>query len=377
MSLSVTCLTDPAAFASLHDEWAALDARTWPQAPFTSPDWNALWWQYMRRNGVGMRDELRLYVLRRPDGSLAGVAPMMRTSIPGKGPMRLGELQFIGADANMTEVRGPVSAPEDHLEVVTALGCELMRHPGEWDWVRWSGLRGDPASLASALGVSMERPVSLHYLLLQLKPTWEEFRSALPRNIKESLRKSYNAPKRDGVAMEFRVIERGQQAQRGLERFFELHRMRASHDTAVTHSDVFASSQARDFLRAFAKVEAAAGRLRIFELLIGAVVVATRVGFTRGACLYLYYSGYDPALAQYGVMTRAVAEALMWAIAKGYTAVNLSTGRDVSKTRWRPGEVAMAGAVQVAATLRSRLGYQATLLARKAFGSALRMPVTA
>jgi CelD/BcsL family acetyltransferase involved in cellulose biosynthesis len=284
MSLTVTCLADLTAFALLRDEWVKLDARTSPRAPFTSPDWKALWWQTMRRKSRGLLDQLRVFVLRRPDGSLAGVAPMMLTSIPAKGPLRLGELQFIGADANMTEVRGVVCAPEDHAAVIAALGHEVMRRAGEWDGVRWSGLRCDPTHLAAAVGSTLQATANLPCMVLQLKPRWEEFRAALPRNIKESLRKCYNAPKRDGIEMTFRIVEQELAVQPALERFFELHR-----------------------LRALARVEADAGRLRIFEMRIGDTTVASRVGFTRGDCLYLYYSGYEPAFAQYAIMTRAVA----------------------------------------------------------------------
>jgi CelD/BcsL family acetyltransferase involved in cellulose biosynthesis len=319
----------------------------------------------MRRERGGMRDQLRMFVLRRPDGSLAGIAPMMLTSIPARGPLRLGELQFIGADANMTEIRGPVCAPEEQLEVMTALGREVMRRSDEWNWVRWSGLQGDHRALAAALGVAMEHPAPNMYMVLQLKPTWKDFRTALPRNIKESLRKCYNAPKREGIEMDFRVIDRGPEVQTAIDRFLELHGMRASHTGGVAHPDVFPSIQARSFLHAFARAEADARRLRIFQLVVENVVVATRIGFTRGDCLYLYYSGYDPTLAKYGVMTRVVAEAIMWAIANGFAVVNLSTGRDVSKTRWRPQEVPLAEAVQIAPGMCSRLGFHATSLARK------------
>jgi len=55
-----------------------------------------------------------------------------------------------------------------------------------------------------------------------------------------------------------------------------------------------------------------------------------------GDALYLYYSGYDPAFGDYSVMTTTVAEAIKYAIEHGFRRVNLSTGSDVSKTRWNP-----------------------------------------
>jgi CelD/BcsL family acetyltransferase involved in cellulose biosynthesis len=74
-----------------------------------------------------------------------------------------------------------------------------------------------------------------------------------------------------------------------------------------------------------------------------------------GGSLYLYYSGYDQAFAQYSVMTTTVAEAIKYAIAQGMKAVNLSTGNDVSKARWNPVEVAMRQALLVSPSRRGEL----------------------
>ena len=93
-------------------------------------------------------------------------------------------------------------------------------------------------------------------------------------------------------------------------------------------------------------------------------MVATRVGFVVGDSLYLYYSGYDPAWARFGVMTTTLAEAIKYAIGRGMATVNLSPGTDVSKTRWGPRAIELGSAVQVARSLKSRLAYQLYLRAR-------------
>jgi CelD/BcsL family acetyltransferase involved in cellulose biosynthesis len=85
--------------------------------------------------------------------------------------------------------------------------------------------------------------------------------------------------------------------------------------------------------------------------------VAARIGFVVGNSLYLYYSGFDPAWGKYGVMTTALAESIKHAIAEGLATVNLSTGTDVSKTRWGPRTVSFGEAVQVARSLKSQLAY--------------------
>lgn len=77
----------------------------------------------------------------------------------------------------------------------------------------------------------------------------------------------------------------------------------------------------------------------MFELRVAGEVVASRVGFATGEAIYLYYSGYDPQWGRYGVMTTTLAEIVCYAIGCGLASLNLSTGDDVSKTRWRPDRI--------------------------------------
>jgi CelD/BcsL family acetyltransferase involved in cellulose biosynthesis len=375
LSLVVTGHADTAAFARLRPEWAALAALTSPRTPFTTPEWNELWWRHMRRASGGLRDELRLYELRDAAGRLVGMAPMMLTSIPGRGPARLRELQFLGADPNMTEIRGPVCAPADHAAVVAALQAFLHSRAADWDWIRWAGLRGGPGLLAASPGRGFVDQREVPDLLLQLGSSWDEFRAALPRNIKESLRKCYNAPERAGLKLGLGVATGVAETPAAIERFIELHNSRAQSDARVAHADVFSSTAARAFLHDFALAMAREGTLRVFQLTIDGQIVASRVGFLYERELYLYYSGYDTAWGKYSVMTTVVAEALKWAIQNRVPLANLSTGRDVSKTRWRPRELLHSEVVELGSGAKARLGYRLLQMLRGR-GKAGHGPVT-
>jgi CelD/BcsL family acetyltransferase involved in cellulose biosynthesis len=46
-----------------------------------------------------------------------------------------------------------------------------------------------------------------------------------------------------------------------------------------------------------------------------------------------------------------------WALAHGVERVNLSTGRDQSKLRWKPREVLFGSAVQISPTWRARTAF--------------------
>ena len=175
--------------------------------------------------------------------------------------------------------------------------------------------------------------------ILQLKGTWEEFKAGLPRNIKESIRKCYNAPKRDGLTFEFNVASQQGDVKPALSAFFELHRARAKMPGSVMHRDNFSLPRNQQFLLEVCERFARRDALRIFQIRHKDRVIATRIGFILGDSLYLYYSGYDPEYKDYSVMTTVVVEAMKYAIAQGFRTLNLSTGRDVSKTRWAPTEV--------------------------------------
>jgi CelD/BcsL family acetyltransferase involved in cellulose biosynthesis len=194
---------------------------------------------------------------------------------------------------------------------------------------------------------------------LSLPATWDEFRAGLGRNIKESLRKCYNSLKRDNHAFDFRVLSSPADVAAGVERFFELHTARASLEGTVDHRDVFGHHQSQSFLRLCARAAGEAGELRVFQLVIADKVVATRLGFLLGKQLYLYFSGFDPAWAPYSVMTTTVAESIKWAIEQKLELVNLSPGRDVSKTRWGPQEMLLHEAYLPSQSIRGKLVHHA------------------
>jgi CelD/BcsL family acetyltransferase involved in cellulose biosynthesis len=325
-------------FAAIGDEWDQLDEAIFPRTPFTSRLWNTLWWKHFRRHGLAVRDEFRGYVIRDQNDELIAVAPMMLTLRPAVGPLQSRELQFFGADPNLTEIRGLVCRAQHSLAAATALLDMLHRECSEWSWACISGVRDAPANgqrQAPALALQWTRHVPDYFL--RLGPPWDEFKSRLPRNTKESLRKCYNSLRRDGVAFEFEVVRSHAQCDAALSEFFRLHAQRSACDAAsVRHQDVFRGQRAQAFMRDFAAHMARGNQLRIFQMRIGGKVVGSRVGFQLGSEIYLYYSGYDCAWRKYSLMTTVVAEAIQWCLRHDISIVNLSTGTDPSKTRWRP-----------------------------------------
>jgi CelD/BcsL family acetyltransferase involved in cellulose biosynthesis len=359
MSLRIERLASPKALEALVPEWELLDASLSPRTPFTSPLWNILWWKHFGEKRPMLHDVFFAHVVRDASGNLVSVAPMVVTHRPAVSPALVRVLQFFGADSNITEIRGLACRAEHQDEVTQALKAHFLTFRNEWDWLHWSGLRhSEPECLPQVQREKLIPGLDVLDYYLDLPRSWEELRSRLPRNIKESLRKCSNSLKRDGHSFVFRAVDQPSAAQEALERFFALHKARADVRGTIPHRNKFRTARNRAFLIEYAHRIAERDGLRVFQLEISGVVLATRLGFVLGNEVYLFCSGYDPRWGKYGVMTTLLAESIKWAIERGFTRVNLSTGNDVSKTRWRPTEIIFHDAMQICPTLRGRIAFK-------------------
>lgn len=354
--LTIETITDPAQLMAVAPEWERLDASVSPRLPFTTPLWCLTWWRHHRRDGFGATDHLRVFLLRGRNGELAGVAPMFLTHRPGRGPIRTRELQFFGADPYVTEWRGPICRPEMSGAVLQALSAHIEAR-AECDWVQWRGLRTSGGLAGWGRPLQPHDKLAVTNYFLRVPDSWEGFRRQLSRNIKESLRKCYNSLARDNHRFELRLARTAAEAPEALDRFFELHGTRAKSADMINHPNVFEDERERRFLRDYCGKMAEAGGLAIFQLVIEGQVVASRIGFVLGEEVYLYFSGYEVAWSKYSIMTTTVSEAIKWAIEHKFKIVNLSTGSDVSKTRWRPEQIDYHGGFTVAASPVSRLSF--------------------
>jgi CelD/BcsL family acetyltransferase involved in cellulose biosynthesis len=333
----VQVLTDIAAIEKLIPEWEQLSARLRPWTPFTTPAWLMTWWTRFRRDTTFSRDELRFYTVRDDAGALIGICPMMLTSRPGQGPFRLRELQFLGADPYVTELRGPICSQENAVLVTEAFLAHFQASPTA-DWIQCQGFP-ETESFKDRFGFIPDVRLDSVDYYLTLPDTWEDLKKSLPRNIKESIRKCYNSLARDDHSFELRIVQKPDEIERALDTFFDLHARRADLSGTVQHRDIFAEPSSQEFLRDYCALYAGQGGVAIFQLVIDKKVVATRIGFLGGEDVYLYFSGYDPEWRQHSVMTTTLVEIIKWAISSRIRICNLSSGTDVSKTRWRPQHV--------------------------------------
>ena len=339
----------------LEPEWRELLGRMGADLPFLWPEWTITWWECFRQERSAVRDSLHVKTVRGERGELLAIVPLMLTERPGVGPARARAMGFLGADRYVTEQRAPIVDPACQREVAEALARDLHARNG-WDWIPWEGLDRE-GEFAAALGrdLNLRWDDSQPANILRLAPSWEEFRGGLKHNIKESLRHCYNSLKRANLVPRLEVAVSPEEILPALEVFFGLHTARSLQSNGQAHPDRFSIGTVRQFLERVCLRFAEQRMTRVFVLRVGETPVASRVGFMLPGCLYLYYSGFDPAWGKYSVATTVVAEALRYAIESGCSTAHLSMGADVSKSRWGPEMPTFHRAVWVRPQLYSRL----------------------
>ncbi len=333
--------------------------------PFALHEWHFAWCRNFLNYDPRVHDAPFFCVLRNAADECIAILPFI-ISRRRVGPIDIVTVNLLGADPAITELRGPIIHPG--CEYVTARAVRRrLAAIGDWDWIHWSGI-------SPAFAAALEIEGALHWqpalpdFVLDIPPTWEEFRLGLKRNIRESLRHCYNSLKRNHHRYELRVIQDPAGIREGVDRFLELHIMRAGLKNAEKHPNRFASKASRDFLYEVCERLAPSGTVRLFQLRVDSQIVAMRIGFVVNDSLYLYYSGFDPAWARYSVMTTTMAEAIKYAIAQRFRTVNLSPTKDIAKTRWGPRQIDFQSAYQLSGRLRSRLVRAAYLRARSGVG---------
>jgi CelD/BcsL family acetyltransferase involved in cellulose biosynthesis len=338
--------------------------------PFARQEWHLAWCEHFLNKNPRIDDEPLFCVVRNARSECVALIPFI-LSHRRIGPLRLGTVDLIGGDPSLTEIRNPMVQPGYERSTVAAVH-ETLSQLRAWDWVLWSGIGAELAAAMESEIVPAWNKLT-HDYVLDLPPSWDEFRAGLKRNIRESLRHCYNSLRRDGHAFEFTVARAPHEIRPALERFLALHAARASSPLGPKHPNWFATAPLQTFLYDVCERLAAADAVRVFQLCLGGEVVAARIGFAIDDSIYLYYSGFDPAWSRYSVMTTLVAEIFRYAISQGVQTVNLSLTGEQSKLRWGPRLVVLHSAFVHREALRSRIACRAYQVALSGNGVSARL----
>lgn len=333
--LVATCHHGLEAFLRLELEWRALVERSRTTNPFLSWEWVSEW----GRSFWGVH--LVTVVVETSSGPVA-IAPFHEyEGLPAPG-LRAPSLELMGPRRRryrqMFELAEALVDP-DHAVPALAMVVDRLCAEGRWSWLE-VGAWGEGAGWwQEAIGAAEAQVTAAlegrrDVLVMDLGRTWEELRGQLRRNVKESIRRAYNAPARDGIRLVYSEHRSVAGLDPVLDDLFALHSARAVAGRGVAHPDYFSDPAIRGFVRRLAHRLAEADRLSLGIVEQDGRRVAVRFHMEMHGVLYLYHSGFDPELWRYSVATLATVEAIKAAIARGLHSVNFSLGVDQAKARW-------------------------------------------
>ena len=368
--VAIEFVVDLAGISTLTPEYLRLYQVTGNTLPYATQEWHLAWCEHLLSRDPLVSQQPLFCVLRADDGRCVAILPLIITR-KRLGPLKFAALALVGADPSLTELRNPLIEPGFERATVRAVHERLATMPG-WDLIQWNGIS---AALAQALALEAVPHwyQTLDDYVVDLHSSWPEYVATLGRNMRKTLRRSYDSLRRDRHCFEFVIARDPVEVRWALLRFLELHTLRANKPSGPVHEDRFTTRTLRAFLYAVCERLAARDAVRVFQLRIADEVVASRIGFFMGDGIYLYHSGYDPAWARYGVMTTLMAETVRYAMAGGLQSINLSLVGEHSKLRWRPRRVDFYSAVVHRASVRSRLACSAYRLAMSDGGGARRL----
>ncbi len=334
-TLSVSIVRSSEPDDTLMDEWVSLfHLQPAPANPFLHPVWVLGW---LRTYDL----EPALVLVRRTDtGALVGVAPMFVQKL-SIGPVTAARRMIpVGCGfSSPLEMPGRLAAPGWGREVSRmVVGATIGDPSADWCEISLGEDQGwfEPEWAFGEAPVSFGEHVrSRACVMLTVESTWAATRSALKRNVKESIRRSTNRLAKHPGCTEVRELTGADLDRAALDRFLDLHRSRSANDSSgIDHHDAYADVRHRELLRTVLPVLAREGLASVFELVIDGEVVAAQLALRAPGTAYVHSSGFLPSVWNLGPTTLLQSEVVRTAVERGDGMVNFSPGPSVSKLRW-------------------------------------------
>ena len=323
--LRASVVRDLAGLTGLEAEWRALASLCPTATVFQTWEWNVSWWHHFRRvPGRG----LRVLLLRAPDGTLVGLAPLM-TSFWYATPLR--RLSFLGTGTS------------DYLDVLAAPGWEDAVAEGfygylensrgwqiaDFQQLREGGfLRDRPPAEGSRL-VSQDAPGE-PCPYLALPPAWEMLLQGLGKKTRTNIG-YYDRALAKVYEVDVGFVRDEADVDAALARLFELHQRRWNQRWLP---GAFAGRRVQAFHREAARRLLAQGWLRLFHLRLDGLTQASLYCFAYGDRLCYYQGGFEPTLARLSLGTVLTGRAMQSAITEDRQVFDFLRGDEPYKAKW-------------------------------------------
>lgn len=313
-----------------------------PSNPFLALPWVLGWYDSWVSDAA---DRVVLIVRQDRAGSAASdivaIAPMHHHR-PRVGPVPLARrLLPVGAGLgpNAYEIPGILCRGDQTVQAEKAIVAACVALPVHWSeialtpeqgWIDGQWMLGTGAAIGFGEMARVRACV-----VMPLQDSWDATRSALKRNVKESIRRSANRLAKDGRP--FAVVRRGEDLDTAtVERFLHLHQARSavSRATERHHPNSYSDDRNRRMVLEVLPQLGRVGHASVFELYLDGEHVASQLALHSPGTSYVHSSGFREDTWSLGVVTHLQAELIRHAISRGDTMINFSPGPNVSKTRW-------------------------------------------
>lgn len=300
------------AFEQVRGEWAGLLEQTPQPIPFVTPAWQRVWLDHFQ-------DGRDLQILTARDGErLIGVAPLLRDG---------GRVELVG-HYSICDYMDVVVTPGFERAFFTSLFSRLAadgRQLIDMRGLRSSSPTVEGVAIANEYGYALEREEEALAPWVCLPSSWDEYLASLSKKDRHELRRKLRRVEGAGK-LELRVVTDAAEAASSLDTLFHLMRISSHHK-----EEFLARPGMEAFFRDTTFAMASEGMVRFYFLILDGQCVASVLNFDLAGRLYMYNSGYDPALSHYAVGLMSKALLLKDAIENGRGCVDFLRGDESYK----------------------------------------------
>ena len=307
----------------LEGEWRALAERR--GNVFITPEWFRCWLAH-----YGDEAGPFVPVLRRPDGTLAGLLPLVLTRPGRRRVLRL-------AGSSLGDRFHPVCDPDDEVEVARSAGAALASSSEDWSALAleradcaqpWVSALRDGAGIR--LHSTARTAADLPQIDLARYGSWEQYLASRSKNLRQQIRRVSRRTDREHAMRTF-TCDDPDQVEEAVAAFFELHDHRWSDHSSLT------SPRARAFLTDLAKTLLARDWLRLWFLELDGRLAASWYGWRLGDCYSYYNSGFDPLWSSVSPGLLLMAKVIESAFEEGAARFDMLLGEHRHKLRLADG----------------------------------------
>ncbi|HXF51459.1 MAG TPA: GNAT family N-acetyltransferase [Dehalococcoidia bacterium] len=303
-------------FGRLQAEWEGLLSLCPRPSPFVHPAFQRAWADAFLGGAEG--PEPLLWSVREGE-RLIGVASLLA---------RDGTLALAG-DPSVCDYADLVCTPGYEEAFLAEL---LTRARASFEGVDLWGLQEDSPTLsaldgaARRAGFDVARELEAVAPAVRLPGSWEEYLAGLSKKDRHELRRKIRRFGALGGGVRVRAVTGGPELTEGARVLRELMAM-----SRQDKLEFLRRPQMETFFARLVEEMGAAGLIRLYVVDLDGKPVAAVLCFLLANRLYMYNSGYDPALAQYSVGLVSKAAVIQDAIEQGYECVDFLRGDESYK----------------------------------------------